>query len=135
MTSILSLTGDQADHIRSCLDEYNDAHIHYDLTGSVQIGIEKNGTIIAGLLAYVTVYKILYVDIVFVDEAYRRKGYGTALIKEMERQARQMGVNTIRLDTFDWQGTAFYKALGYQEVGNYTNEEDGFSESFFVKRI
>ncbi len=135
MTNFVSLTDDQADHIRGCLDEYNDAHIRYDLNGSVQIGMEENGTLIAGLLAYVTVYKILYVDIVFVDERYRRKGYGTALIKEMEHRAKEMGVNTIRLDTFDWQGTAFYKALGYREVGSYTNDEDGFSESFFVKRI
>lgn len=135
MSTIISLTSDQADHIRDCLDEYNAAHIRYVLNGSVQIGIEENGTIIAGLLAYVTVYKILYVDILFVDENCRRKGYGTTLVKEMERQAKILGINTIRLDTFDWQGTAFYKALGYQEVGNYTNEEDGFSESFFVKRI
>ena len=135
MNRIISLNGDQSEFIRGCLDEYNAAHIRYDLNGSVQIGIEENGAVIAGLLAYITVYKILYVDIVFVDEAFRRKGYGTALIREMERQAKQLGVNTIRLDTFNWQGTAFYKALGYQEVGNYTNDEDGFSESFFVKRI
>ena len=41
----------------------------------------------------------------------------------------------IRLDTFDWQGKEFYEALGYQQVGHYTNEEDGFSEYFFLKRI
>lgn len=33
-------------------------------------------------------------------EAYRRKGYGKLLMEEMEKRAREMGVNTIRLDTF-----------------------------------
>lgn len=46
-----------------------------------------------------------------------------------------MGANTIRLDTFSWQGKDFYQALGYQEVGHYENQEDGYAESFFLKRI
>ena len=53
----------------------------------------------------------------------------------MEKRAKELGVNTIRLDTFDWQGYAFYKSLGYEEVGHYYNEEDDYHEYFFVKRI
>lgn len=44
-----------------------------------------------------------------VDEEYRRKGIGERLIREMEKRAFEMGVNTIRLDTFDWQGKDFKK--------------------------
>ena len=39
----------------------------------------------------------------------------------------------IRLDTFDWQGKAFYEALGYEIIGQYENTADGFSEYFFLK--
>ena len=46
-----------------------------------------------------------------------------------------MGVNTIRLDTFNWQGKDFYEAMGYKAAGHYENAEDGYSEYFFVKRI
>ena len=56
-------------------------------------------------------------------------------MREMEKRAKALGANMIRLDTFDWQGKEFYEALGYQQVGHYTNEEDGFSEYFFLKRI
>ena len=56
-------------------------------------------------------------------------------IREMEERAAAMGVNTIRLDTFSWQGKEFYEALGYQAVGHYENAEDGYSEYFFLKRI
>lgn len=134
-SKIINLSEEQECEIRYYLDEYNNQHIKYRLDGMIRIGLEEDGTLIAGLIAYMSVYKILYVDTVYVDERYRRRGYGRKLMMEMERQAREQGVNTIRLDTFNWQGTEFYKALGYETVGHYTNEEDGFEETFFVKRI
>ena len=98
--------------------------------------ISKQGwKLIAGLDACITTFKILYVSTMFVDPEYRRKGIGTQLIREMEKRAAAMGVNTIRLDTFDWQGKDFYEALGYRCVGSYDNAEDGYSEYFFMKRI
>ena len=132
---IINLSEEQECEIRYYLDEYNARHIKYRLDGMLRIGLEEDGKLIAGLIAYMSVYKILYVDTVFVDERYRRRGYGRKLMQEMERQAREKGVNIIRLDTFNWQGTEFYKALGYEAVGSYSNEEDGFEETFFVKRI
>ena len=53
----------------------------------------------------------------------------------MEKRAAAMGVNIIRLDTFDWQGKEFYKALGYECAGHYENAEDNYAEYFFVKKI
>ena len=132
---LITLSEEQECEIRYYLDEYNAQHIKYRLDGMMRIGLEEDGKLIAGLIAYMSVYKILYVDPVFVDEKYRRKGYGRRLMQEMERQAKKQGVNTIRLDTFNWQGTDFYKALGYEPVGSYANKEDSFEETFFVKRI
>lgn len=132
---IIHLSEEQECEIRYYLDEYNAKHIRYRLDGMMRIGLEEDGKLIAGLIAYMSVYKIMYVDTVFVDESYRRQGYGRKLVMEAERQAKELGVNTIRLDTFNWQGTEFYKALGYEAVGSYSNEEDGFEETFFVKRI
>ena len=63
----------------------------------------------------------------FIDGTYRRKGYGTRLIHEMEKKAHQLGANMIRLDTFDWQGKEFYKPMGFKIVGSYENKVDVFS--------
>ena len=49
---------------------------------------------------------ILYVGTVFVDEEYRRRGIGTMLMAEVEHRALALGADTIRLDTFNWQGSA-----------------------------
>ena len=132
---IIPLTEQQVEDIEDRLSAFDESHIHYRMNGSVQIGIEEGGRLIAGLDACVTAFKILYVSTVFVDADCRRRGYGTQLMREMERRAAEMGVNTIRLDTFDWQGRAFYEALGYQIVGSYENTDDGYAEYFFLKRL
>ena len=53
----------------------------------------------------------------------------------MEKRARGMDVNTIRLDTFSWQGKEFYEALNYEVVGSYESSIDGYTKYFFLKRI
>lgn len=132
---IIDLKEQQVEFVEEKLSEFDENHITYKMNGSIQIGIEEDGQIVAGLDACVTAFKILYVSTVFVDERYRRKGYGKQLIDEMEKRAKEMGVNTIRLDTFSWQGKEFYEALGYEVVGNYENADDGYAEYFFLKRI
>ena len=133
--SLIDLTEEQAEEIESRLSEFDEKYITYRMDGSIRIGIEEDGKLIAGLDACITAFRILYVSTVFVDEAYRRKGYGARLIREMEKRAAAMGVNTIRLDTFNWQGKDFYEAMGYTAAGYYENADDGYSEYFFVKRI
>ena len=132
---LVNLTEEQAEYINEQLYAYDREYIKYRLKGSVHIGIEMDGILVGGLNAYMSAFKILYVDTVFVAEMYRRQGIGRKLIFEMEQRAKGLGANLIRLDTFDWQGYEFYKSLGYEEVGHYYNEEDKFHEYFFVKRI
>jgi len=132
---IIDLNEEQVEDIETRLSLFDENYITYKMDGCIRIGAEDQGRLIAGLDACITAFKILYVSTVFVDEEYRRKGIGTRLIREMEKRAAAMGVNTIRLDTFNWQGKEFYEALGYQCAGHYDNAEDGYSEYFFLKRI
>ena len=132
---IIDLNEEQVENIETRLSLFDKNYISYKMNGYIRIGVEADGKLIAGLDACVTAFKILYVSTVFVDEEYRRKGIGTQLIYEMEKRAAAMGVNIIRLDTFNWQGKEFYEALGYECVGHYENAEDNYSEYFFVKRI
>lgn len=132
---ILELNEAQLETLEDRLSAFDEQFITYKMEGSIRLGIEEDGKIVAGLDACVTAFKILYVSTVFVEEAYRRKGYGKRLMEEMEGRARKMGVNLIRLDTFSWQGREFYEALGYEVAGSYENPADGYAEYFFIKRI
>ena len=132
---IIDLNDEQTEEIEKGLEQYDYKHITYSLDGRISIGIEENGRLIAGLDACMTAFRILYVSTVFVDAAHRRNGLGRELIAEMEKRAKKLGANTIRLDTFGYQGKDFYLAMGYKQVGFYRNEEDDYEEYFFLKRI
>ncbi len=132
---VIDLNDVQVGYIEERLDEYDKKHITYKMSGSISIGVIKDDKLIAGADACMTAFKILYVSTVFVDENYRGKKIGTLLMREIEKRAKLLGANMIRLDTFNWQGREFYISLGYEEVGAYENKIDGFSEHFFVKRL
>lgn len=132
---IIDLNERQVEIIEEKLSDYDESFIAYRLQGNIQIGIEENGKLIAGLDACMTAFKILYVSTVFVEEKYRRQGYGTKLMQEMEKRAKALGANMIRLDTFNWQGKEFYEAIGYEMVGSYQNQAEGYAEYFFLKRL
>ena len=132
---IIDLTDEQVSTLENQLAEYDGTHMEVQLEGHISLGIMKDGQLVAGLDGCMTAYRILYVSTVFVKADYRRCGYGKALMAELEQRARALGANMIRLDTFDWQGKAFYEALGYEIVGSYENRQDGFSEYFFLKRL
>ncbi len=132
---LAELTRDEAAEINERLERSDRKHVGYELGRRIELGVKIDGKLVAGLLGCTTLFHILYVETVWVDEDCRRRGLGAALLREMERRAEAMGVNLIRLDTFDWQGYEFYKACGYEEVGRYTEPRDGFSEHFFIKRL
>ncbi len=132
---IRDLNDIEINKIEKSLEDYDKDFIGESFSKEIKIGIEKNGEIIAGLYATITSFKILYLSTLFVNEKYRRQGYGKILIKEMEKRAVNLGINTIRLDTFSWQGKEFYLYLNYKIVGFYRNDEDDYEEYFFMKRI
>ncbi len=132
---LVELTDAEAADIDGRLEDFDRDFVGYELGRKIELGIRINGRLAAGLLGCTTLFHILYVETVWVDEPCRRKGLGAALLREVEKRAEAMGVNLIRLDTFDWQGYEFYKACGYEEVGRYTEPRDGYSEYFFVKRL
>lgn len=54
-----------------------------------------------------------------VHPATRRQGIGTLLMSSLEDRARQLGIGRLHLDTATNQpeAVAFYRALGFQELG------------------
>jgi predicted N-acetyltransferase YhbS len=132
---IIELDDKQCLDIENRLSNYDEDYIGYQLSGNVSIGLVSGGRLIAGADGCMTAFKVFYLSTLYVDENQRGKGLGRLLMQTMEEKAKALGANMIRLDTFDWQGSPFYSKLGYEQVGSYENELDGFSEYFFLKRI
>ena len=88
---------------------------------------DSSGNVVSGLRAIVAMHW-LRVEILFVDEAYRRTGVGSALLLEAEDTARDMGAKNAALDTFEWQGPGFYAKHGYVEAGRI----DGYAGGYYL---
>lgn len=70
-----------------------------------------------------------------VHPARRRLGVGRAVVGELEKRARDMGFVGMDLDTATNQpeAVAFYRALGYREVGRESRPEWSWTLVYFTK--
>lgn len=99
------------------------------------IVIKDGQKFVGGLIAY-TVYKEIYVDDLWVDPLYRRKGLGCGLLKELESRFAGKGYNNINLVTSAFQAPEFYKKCGFEvEFVRENKENPEFTKTFFVKYL
>jgi GNAT superfamily N-acetyltransferase len=57
----------------------------------------------------------------YVIESHRGAGVGRLLLRELERRARERGLEAVRLDTHDRlsEANGLYTAAGYREIPDY----------------
>lgn len=95
----------------------------------------EKGEIIAGILATLVCWHVLYVDALWVDSRYRRQGYGSQLLSEVEQVAKALGGYLVHLSTFDFQAKAFYLMRGYEIFGVLEDCPRGHLEYFLKKKL
>jgi len=74
--------------------------------------VDKEGRLIAGVIADVHKGVYGYIDALFVEEPLKRQGLGTYLLKEAEKLAKENGTPMILTDAGDWN-VGFFKKNGY----------------------
>lgn len=79
--------------------------------------IKEKGQIVAGINSVLYCWKCLYIDILWVDESYRNKGYGSLLLRKSEQEVISVGSHLVHVDTFDFQAKDFYLKHGYTIFG------------------
>jgi len=77
----------------------------------------------------------LYISTLWVSETVRGKGFGTALMREAEREAARRGCRNIYLDTFSFQAVDFYLKLGYTIFGELEDFPPGHQRVFLRKTL
>lgn len=78
---------------------------------------DESGEVVAGINSMLYCWNCLYIDVLWVKEEFRKYGYGSALISEVESIAKEKGCNLVHLDTFDFQAKDFYIKHGYTVFG------------------
>jgi GNAT superfamily N-acetyltransferase len=71
----------------------------------------------------------------WVREAERRSGLGSALLRGAEREARARGCDQVVLSTHSFQAPDFYRRHGYTEVGRADGYPRGHAQIFLRKRF
>ena len=64
----------------------------------------------------------IYIEDLFVDEVYRKRGFGRALLLHVARLAKGRGCGRIEWSVLDWNEPAinFYKSLGAVPMSEWT---------------
>lgn len=76
----------------------------------------NEGKLIGGAVGFVQ-YNWYYLDLLYVDEAYRKQKIGSQLLREIEDYAKKENLTGVRMETWDFQALGFYKANGYEVFG------------------
>jgi ribosomal protein S18 acetylase RimI-like enzyme len=87
---------------------------------SLTVTLRQGRDIVGGLTGW-TWAGWLYVELLWIGEKYRGKGFGRSLMAEAEAEARKRGVENVFLSSFTFQAPKFYKKLGYREFGTLEN--------------
>ena len=130
---IKSCSEEKSNYIHRRLQEYNSRYITdcEDLSYCIE---NENGECIAGIVASGDM-DCITVDYLFVDDAYRKNGYGSKLLTYFETQAICLNAKRIILNTFEFQASAFYEKNGYQLFGKIEPCFSNYGQYFFEKEL
>lgn len=136
--AICPATNEDMDHIHNKIIEFNKANVPFTQSEEPiykNYIIKDDGKIVAGINAMIYHWGILYVDVLFVDDNYRGRNFGTDLLNKVESEAKNMAAKLAHLDTFDFQAKDFYIKNGYKVFGVLENCPAGHKRYYFSKSL
>jgi len=77
----------------------------------------------------------LHVDLMWIQDGLRGRGFGHRLLLAIEDEARQQGAQNAFLDTFSFQNPEFYQQHGYRVFGQLSGFPAGHQRIFLTKRL
>lgn len=114
------------------LRAFNRAHAAAPGFAPLVIAARERADLVGGLVGE-TGWQWLHVDLLWVDEAHRRRGIGLQLLQAAEREAWRRGARHVFLDTFDFQAREFYERQGFVIFGVQEDYPPGHSR-FYMRR-
>lgn len=105
------------------LEGFNRSHQTASPPKSFAVTAKEKKVARGGLIAE-GVGKWMVVTLLWVEDGFRGRGFGTSLLRAAEVEAKRRGATGLLVDTYSFQAPAFYKKHGYQAYG----QVDGFPE-------
>src|SRR3979411_2163943 len=96
------------------------------------VSLRDDGAIVGGIVGELWT-TVLFIQFFWIEEQFRGKGHGTALIEQIEEEARRFGAVRSYLDTMSVQAPGFYRACGYEAFGAIDGYPAGVTRHWFTK--
>ena len=126
---------EETEYIRFQLEwKFNGANVPIVFERINLILKDDSGKVCGGLLAN-HYWNCIFLDILWLDEDYRRQGFGEKLMHKLEDIAREKGVTLIHLDTHEFQAPSFYEKLGYEVFGVLQDSPFEYKRYFMKKEL
>ena len=130
---IEKLLGPAKRELFKALRAYNNVAIRKSDYRAFAVTIRDRGKIAGGLVAE-TYFGWMFVNVLWVSEQHRRKGWGRSLMQKAEAEARKRGVRKVWLDNYSIN-EPFYAKLGYREFGRLEDFPDGLDRVWMTKAL
>jgi N-acetylglutamate synthase-like GNAT family acetyltransferase len=132
----LSFDGQPAPEVRSALGLQINAFHAQTVPQEIQrfaiLLHDGSGQLAAGLSASLS-WHWMFVEALWVSQAWRGRGVGRGLLMRAEAHARSRLCHSVWLDTFQARG--FYAAQGYDQFGSLPNYPGEQTRYFLSKRL
>ena len=92
----------------------------------------KDGTLLGGLYGR-TGFRRLFVELLFIPETLRGKGFGTKLLQQAEAEAKRRNCIGAWLETLSADAKRVYERNGYRVFGEIPNYPPGNTRYFLSK--
>jgi GNAT superfamily N-acetyltransferase len=116
------------------LIRYNNEKLGKQQYRRLAISLRDKGAIVGGIVGEIWM-TVLFIQLFWIEERFRGKGHGTALMEKIEAEARRFGAVRSYLDTMSFQAPGFYRACGYEEFGTLDGYPGGVMRHWFTKAL
>ncbi len=93
-----------------------------------------NDKLIGGAIGFVE-YNWYFLDLLYIDEEYRKRNIGTNLLKEIEKFALKEHLTGVRMETWNFQAKEFYEKNGYSVFGEIKDCPPGTIDYYLKKEL
>lgn len=100
----------------------------------LSLGLHDGDDLVGGLVGEIG-WSWLFVELLWVSDAYRGRGLGRALLDAAEREAARRGARHVYLDTLDFQARPFYERQGYEVFAVLDDYPPGHQRFFLRKDL
>lgn len=114
------------------LIRYNSEKMGKQKHKRLAVSLREKNAIVGGIVGEVWT-AVLFIQFFWLEQGFRKKGFGAKLIKSIEDEAKRFGATRAYVDTMSFQAPGFYRASGYKEFGSIEGYPGGVTRHWFTK--